>query len=99
MSIKKKPKESYEEKVVRMLEEGKKRRESEVVELRQKNAELEIKLKAMRGAANGYKAEVERLNEKINQKDALNQILQMDLGSVLDEKNALEERRKLYKQC
>ena len=35
--------------------------------------------------------ENEKLNEQINQKNALNEILKMDLGSVLGERNALEE--------
>ena len=35
----------------------------EISELQRKNSDLEIELKAMRGAANSYKAEVERLKE------------------------------------
>lgn len=35
----------------------------EIAELQHKNSELEIELKAMRGAANSYKAEIERLKE------------------------------------
>ena len=37
------------------------RQKAEVSKLQCKNSELEIELKAMRGAANSYKAEVERL--------------------------------------
>lgn len=36
----------------------------EVSELQHKNSELEIELKAMRGAANSYKAEIERLQRE-----------------------------------
>ena len=35
----------------------------EIAELELKNSELEIELQAMRGAANSYKAEVERLQK------------------------------------
>lgn len=37
----------------------------EIAELQHKNSELEIELKAMRGAVNSYKAEVERLEEEV----------------------------------
>ena len=37
------------------------RQKAEISELQHRNSELEIELKAMRGAANSYKAEVERL--------------------------------------
>ena len=37
------------------------RQKAENTELQLKNSELEIELKAMRGAANSYKAEIERL--------------------------------------
>ena len=40
-----------------------KRQQAEIAELQRKNTELEIELKAMRGAENSYKAEVERLQE------------------------------------
>lgn len=39
------------------------RKDAEIAELQRKNIELEIELKAMRGAANSYKAEVERLQK------------------------------------
>lgn len=42
------------------------RQKAEIDELQHKNSELEIELKAMRGAANSYKAEVERLKDKVN---------------------------------
>jgi predicted RNase H-like nuclease (RuvC/YqgF family) len=38
-----------------------KRQKAEIEKLQHENSELEIELKAMRGAANSYKAEVERL--------------------------------------
>lgn len=46
--------------------------EVEIVELQRKNSDLEIELKAMRGAANSYKAEVERLRKGI--KNLLNEL-------------------------
>ncbi len=39
--------------------------EAEIAELQRKNSELEIELKAMRGAANSYKAEVERYEKTV----------------------------------
>lgn len=39
------------------------RKDAALAELQRKNEELEIELKAMRGAANSYKAEVERLKK------------------------------------
>jgi hypothetical protein len=41
-----------------------KRQQAESAELQRKNTELEIELKAMRGAANSYKAEAERLQDE-----------------------------------
>ena len=46
--------------------------EVEIVELQRKNSDLEIELKAMRGTANSYKAEVERLRKGI--KNLLNEL-------------------------
>ena len=46
--------------------------EVEIVELQRKNSDLEIELKAMRCAANSYKAEVERLRKGI--KNLLNEL-------------------------
>lgn len=40
------------------------RKDEKVDELQRKNSELEIELTAMRGAANSYKAEVERLEKE-----------------------------------
>ena len=42
------------------------RQKAEVSELQHRNSELEIELKSMRGAANSYKAEVERLKDTLN---------------------------------
>lgn len=41
------------------------RQKAEITELQHRNSELEIELKAMRGAANSYKAEVKRLTKGI----------------------------------
>ena len=40
------------------------RQKEEISELHHRNSELEIELKAMRGAANSCKAEIERLNKE-----------------------------------
>ena len=42
------------------------RQKAEIDELQRRNSELEIELKAMRGAANSYKAEIERLEAMID---------------------------------
>jgi hypothetical protein len=65
------------------------RQKAEISELQRRNSELEIELKAMRGAANSYKAEVERLcvelDEVIIAKDLL-----FDEAEALIKKNKAE---------
>ena len=52
----------------KMYEAGKEQ-EAEIAELQHRNSELDIELKAMRGAANSYKAKVERLQKYDEERD------------------------------
>lgn len=54
------------------------RQKAEISELQRKNSELEIELKAMRGAANSYKSEVERLKRIIRVRSGVNLLAEME---------------------
>ena len=80
------------------------RQQAEIAELQHKNDELEIELKVMRGVANSYKREIERLHTKTEvlqevkeqlEKDVFNE--QMNCDSIAYEYELLKQEKSVVK--
>ena len=67
------------------------RQQAEIAELQRKNTELEIELKAMRGAANSYKAEVERLKKIVEDYAKAARVIELYLHKFCNKKLPYDE--------